>query len=309
MSLNHRSVSNETLAELAAPLWAWMNERQAIFIKKERGDPWPWTDDPILQTYSFCNAFREQDKVTIWIRKNWREPYADHPNLWFAMCIARFINWPDTLAEIGFPEDIDACGVFWDHMATTMRDRAERKEKVFTGAYLITGGVGEAGDPKWSKVVHDILYPCWTKFHDKNPDALFGRSLELAWSTLVTTPGFGGGGFMAYEVVTDLRWTRYLRDAPDIQTWANPGPGARRGCARILGWENYDRFPRQDALEMIERLTFLANNCGGLMADYMPKIEARDIEHSLCETDKYMRVALNQGRPRALYRRPKEGLF
>ena len=82
----------------------YINERHAIYLKRSIGEPFPWTDDEILQTYSFCNVYRELDKVTVWIRENWKEPYADHPNLPFAMAVARQINWPDTLQEIGFPE-------------------------------------------------------------------------------------------------------------------------------------------------------------------------------------------------------------
>ena len=47
---------------------------------------------------------REDDKVTKWVRENWREPYADHPNMPFSMAVARQINWPPTLEAIGFPE-------------------------------------------------------------------------------------------------------------------------------------------------------------------------------------------------------------
>ena len=36
---------------------------------------------------------------------------------------------------------------------------------------------------------------------------------------------------------------------------------------------------------------------------YLSNIEMRDIEHSLCEFDKYERVRLGQGRPRSKYER------
>ncbi|HAT63685.1 MAG TPA: hypothetical protein DCS66_03655, partial [Flavobacteriaceae bacterium] len=72
----------------------YINERHSIYLKRQKRDPFPWTEDEILQTFSFCNVFRELDTVTIWLRQNWREPYADHPNLPFAMSMARQINWP-----------------------------------------------------------------------------------------------------------------------------------------------------------------------------------------------------------------------
>ncbi len=33
-----------------------------------------------------------------------------------------------------------------------------------------------------------------------------------------------------------------------------------------------------------------------------PRLELRDIEHSLCEFDKYERVRLGEGRPRSMYK-------
>ena len=36
----------------------YINERHRIYLKREEGHSWPWTDDEILQTYSFCNVFR-----------------------------------------------------------------------------------------------------------------------------------------------------------------------------------------------------------------------------------------------------------
>ena len=71
----------------------YINERHAIYLKRFIGEPHPWTDDEILQTYSFCNVYRELDKVTVWIRENWKEPYADHPNLPFAMAMARHVAY------------------------------------------------------------------------------------------------------------------------------------------------------------------------------------------------------------------------
>jgi len=74
------------------PLVAWISEREAIRVRREAGQPKPWTDDPILQEGRFCNIRRENDRVTCWIAQNWREPHADDPELWFAMAVARLVN-------------------------------------------------------------------------------------------------------------------------------------------------------------------------------------------------------------------------
>jgi hypothetical protein len=37
------------------------------------------------------------------------------------------------------------------------------------------------------------------------------------------------------------------------------------------------------------------------LPDFIPALELREIEHSLCETDKWLRVAAGQGRLRSKY--------
>ena len=40
-----------------------------------------------------------------------------------------------------------------------------------------------------------------------------------------------------------------------------------------------------------------------MLEPYVPALEMRDIEHCLCEFDKYERTRLGEGRPRAKYKR------
>ena len=262
----------------------YINERHAIYLKRFIGEPFPWTDDEILQTYSFCNVYRELDKVTVWIRENWKEPYADHPNLPFAMAVARQINWPDTLQEIGFPEHWNP-----ERVKAIMQGRMDRKEKVYTGAYMLTGTLGGT---KVEQTIDKILTPLY-----ENPPTIYKNSLEKTWAEYLPYAGFSG--FMAYEVVTDLRHSKYLENAEDIMTWANAGPGAKRGLNRIHGRLLEQTIkPRQLTIEMQE----LLDMAGDYIGSFLPDLEMREIEHCLCEYDKYERVRLGEGRPRAKYK-------
>ena len=258
----------------------YMIERHSIYERRAEGQPYPWTKDPILNEYSFCNVYRELDRVTIWIRENWREPYADHPNLPFAMAMARQINWPDTLEEIGFPEHWNP-----ERIKAIMQGRLNRKEKVYTGAYMLTGTLGGT---KVEQTIDKILTPLY-----EMPPRIINNSLEETWKRYLPYPGFSG--FMAYEVVTDLRHTKHLENAEDIMTWANPGPGAKRGLNRIHGRELEKSIPKTQLISEMKELLDLCN-----MAP-LP-LEMRDIEHCLCEFDKYERVRLGQGKPRAKYK-------
>src|ERR1700751_77033 len=82
----------------------FIQERYAIKVRRESGQPWPWTDDPMLRDYYFCNLHREDDKVTRWLASNWPHPHADDPDLWFALTVfRRGFNNPSVGDELGYP--------------------------------------------------------------------------------------------------------------------------------------------------------------------------------------------------------------
>lgn len=288
------------------PLWYWMRERHNIYLRRQEGVSWPWTTDPILQQYRFCNVFRELDTVTEWIRVNWRAR-VDHPNLWFAMAVARQINWPETLEEIGFPDEPNTWLDPWFARAKQiMWARGREGKKVYTGAYMLRGDIWRDHsklNDKPTYTIDTVLRSVWdarTGFFERlerNPPA----TLQDVHSWFTKFPGWGG--FLAYEVVTDLRHTRYLSGATDIMTWANAGPGAVRGLNRIHGRPLTKALKQEQAnTEMQELLT----RAWAYLPKGFPPLEMRDIEHSLCEMDKYLRVQEGSGKPRARYHPPKE---
>ncbi|MHB9024600.1 MAG: nucleotide kinase domain-containing protein, partial [Armatimonadota bacterium] len=44
--------------------WRFAAERQQVFFRRWAGAPSPWTDNPILHTYKFTNAYRAADRVS-----------------------------------------------------------------------------------------------------------------------------------------------------------------------------------------------------------------------------------------------------
>lgn len=301
----------------------YMAERHNIYLKRLRGEPGPWTDDPILRDGRFCNVFRELDTVTIWVRKNIRERFADHEHLWFMLCIARYINWPDTLQQLisyGWP---DHSGFRPELLTTGLQDIAAGGKKVYTGAYMIRA----ESDPNkewysWTKhryIAEIVLGRVWEKRRrfsellERGADGDPEVTLERVWNLFQAPEFVGWGPFMAYEVVTDLRHTRYLREAPDIYTWANAGPGAIRGLNRLYGRDLKAHPPaaqtNAEMRQLMEELNALAEDESGSEFEKCftnnghPSFvfEMRDVEHTLCEFDKYERVRLGEGKMRSKY--------
>lgn len=50
--------------------WRFACERQKVFFNKYEGKTVPWTDDPIIKTYKFTNAYRASDRVSQYLIKN-----------------------------------------------------------------------------------------------------------------------------------------------------------------------------------------------------------------------------------------------
>lgn len=265
-------------------------ERHSIAVRKQSGKPKPWTLDPILQQYRFCNVHREADKVTQWIKTNWREPHSDDPDLWFAMVVARVINWPPSLEAGGYP-------VPWKpkRWVVALDARKAAGEKVFTGAYMIRG-VEANGATKVQYLAEQVLGPLWAR-RDAGRAAFGGDNLQQAHEWLL---GFYGmGSFLAAQVVADVKHTPLLAGARDWWTWAAPGPGSLRGLNRVLGRAVDDPWNASDWLREIQVLRTGLNAV--LRANKIAKVCAQDTQNVCCEFDKYMRVKLGEGAPRNRY--------
>lgn len=281
----------------ASALIRFIEERERIRVKKEAGEPWPWTADPVLQTYRFCNVRRNDDRETRLIHANWLHPLSDHEDVWFAMVVARLVNWWPTLAELGPP-------LPWNprSFVKLMDSRKERGEKVFTGAYMVRADA-VVGGTKAAYLAEYVLTPMWGARSAVRPRA--GDTLEAFHRRL--TQWRDMGNFMSAQVVADVKYAQGspLRHANDWWTWAASGPGSLRGLNRLQGIAKDTPWREQAWRKAFE----------ALRAEVVPyliqytrvgRITGQDLQNCLCEYDKYMRVRLGEGRPRALYHQPKE---
>jgi hypothetical protein len=267
-------------------LLLWIAERETIRHRRAEGAPPPWSADPIFQKYSFCNVRREDDRTTRWIAANWREPHADDQDLWFAMVVGRFVNRPDTLAELGFP-------VPWEpeHFLKVMSTRKARGEICFGAAYNIGNAGQKTAKPEHlvTKVFAPLCGPLTRKrLRPKDDD-----TLHTFYGRLKAMPGFDS--FMAGQIVADMKYVAPLKHSPDWFTFAVPGPGSRRGLNRVLGraveasWRDEDTWRaafRQLRDQMMPELERIG----------LGDLHAQDLQNCLCEFDKMERGRRGDGK-------------
>jgi hypothetical protein len=275
-----------------APLFEWVRKREAIRVRRAAGAPPPYTDDPILANYRFCNVRREDDTVTAWIRTNIREPFADHPLLWFMLCVARQINWPETLADLIASPRAWPTGNMFDlqAMEDAIAARFASGAKTWTGAYVIAAG--KAGVAKHVHVVRNVLAPL---YEDR---MLFARHFQLPPQRLQATHALlasydGWGDFMAYQSIVDMRFTGLLNGALDVAAWAAAGPGTLRGLNRLHGRKLEARIDQGQALLEMRAIDAVVRRETGVEMDFS------DIPNILCETDKFLRARNGEGSPRS----------
>jgi len=220
---------------------------------------------------------REDDKTTIWFRDHIRRHLVGLAVV-RATVAFRWFNRIETGQLIQ-----DLLVDKWDTAEACRRLRDIHP--VVTGAYIIRGW---EGFNKLEGILQaiDRAFPQLPAMVAK-----WGNSLEQAWKDLTRIDYLGG--FMSYEIVSDLRWTPVLSEAKDIMTWSNAGPG----CARGLGWVvdgkpgRFNCGPKSQR-EMLPLMRMLLQMSQDL--PYWPPVwrhwEMREVEHWSCEFDKMCRA-------------------
>lgn len=322
----------------------WIKERHSIhlkrfttaqnfkkFIEKQPdtkaancfGERPPYTQDPILQNVFFCSPYRENDKVTAYLR-NYTAQHRAEENIFLGTILLRWYNHIPTMQRLikaGIPQsftDKERVGNLyvpdrWLHKAYSkllipLRDAGEQ---MFGGAYIIRP-VLDGPDGKGVRKVEAIgqLMTKMAKTKDLYKTIVDSRSMAVAESKLREFAGMGP--FYVYQFIGDLAFTHVLDTAKDWFTWGFCGPGTARGLTRL----EYDTGKLPDTLprnmkppnDALQRLRGLQENVNdslklgpppkkpprGGEVRKMEYIHMRDLCNCLCEYDKYERALFNE---------------
>jgi len=273
--------------------WAFACERQAVFhrrfILKQKP---PWTKNPTLQTHFFTNVYRELDRGTLYLLEHlafWKGIKAKPVDVIFNIFIYRLFNHMPTydfLMHDQEGEPIPCGGWVWKTAAKNLKAWKADGNQVFTSAFTVTGVRFGGFDEKIDNI-------CW--LIEDLQDALINRGLgkdlvnaptmEDLFDYLRNTYGFGK--FLAYEITIDIN---YFMKKFSEDDFVNPGPGCKRGINLIFpdagttdDYVRVMRWLRKNQKAFFKRY--------GLVMEFYRKRELslRNIEHSLCEYQKYVK--------------------
>ena len=86
---------------LYSEIMSLVNERMCIWKRKSDGASMPYTDDPILSKYRFCNIYRELDRQTVEIHTMLKGVRNDFPLWLLNTAFLRYLCRPETYREVG----------------------------------------------------------------------------------------------------------------------------------------------------------------------------------------------------------------
>ncbi len=274
--------------EMVDEMVAYLHERERVRIKKEAGEPRPWTENKALNQFSFTNVLRANDYTSRWLMDHWYTPNGNQSSqiLLLNCGIARYFGRVEFLEKIGFSHEWDP-----ERIREAAEESMDAGEKVFTSAYVITNG--GVSDYKYNVVVDHYLSP-----FAKRLDRLIEiAEKEQRWQPIAeymmrNLPGMGGSGFMTKEILSDfILATKGRYDWQDLYTWSPVGPGAQKGLAWL-----YDRQvgTKVNTAQALKELREVAEAVAARLEPWMPQfgaeLDLHGIQFACCEFQKLCRV-------------------
>ena len=280
-------------------------KREGLRLAKARGDPWPWSDDAVLNAHKFTNVKREHDRATRWLRRAWTAGHAaaDAATVLFNCAAFRAFGTVAFAEELGWTADPAA---FEPAAAVAAAERVWRAGRhAYTRAYCRPRFNSEKRAEGPEAPPADVYARTAAKLGEL-PAALAGLvaaprgGAKLTWQALALrlreVSGFGGSGFMAKEVLHDaMGWASLRALVVDGKDWTPPGPGARRGLNRLHGRPRDlgALAPAGSPCEerFIAEMVLLKDALYDLDRPFCDRVglDVHDVQFQLCEYDKYAR--------------------
>lgn len=267
--------------------WRFAAERQAIFFRRFRGSPPPWTNDPILRRFKFTNAYRASDRVSQHlIRKVIYCGDQSPEEVFFRTVLFKTFNrietWELLETELG---PVTYAEYSFSRYDKVLSQAIRSKRRIYSGAYIMPTGRSRFGSPFKHQNHLRVLE---LMMRDEVPKRLAElRLMRDAFELLRSYPTLGD--FLAYQYVTDLNYSE-LTDFSEME-FVVPGPGASEGirkCFRSLGGLSQHDIIRWMAERQADEFAHRSIDFQSLWGRPLQLIDCQNL---FCEVAKYARLA------------------
>jgi len=286
----------------------YINERWRIYAKRKAGKKPPWTNDRILRDYHFTNVLRRYDSGTQWILNNIGVPptvkrkkeYFDTSQKMLIIWRVVQYRWPNyhtIFEDHGWISPGFSTGKQGKLLVRTWKKNIEETKKKH-GQWHTTAHIVLQSNFKQTRIENymhylSLLDQDFPRFCKGIIDA---QSMQEAHKHVKSFQGFGD--FTAQEVLIDLCLLGVLPDEWRDE-WSVAGPGAKEGIDLI-----YPQAKNSGSAGYTRAMERLRDIQGKYLPDNVPPLMLHDIEFSLCEFSKYVKIKHGTGRARRY--RPKE---
>jgi hypothetical protein len=264
--------------------WKFAVERQEVYFKRLE-NRFPYTHDPILQSFKFTNAYRAADRVSQYLlREVIYSGDQSAEQIFFRTILFKLFNKIDTwhtlagrLNEIRWSQNIIP------KISRVLDERFSNGDRIYAAAYIMPSGGGAYARK------HDAHLALLLKMMDEGvPEQLqTARSMEEAFQIFRSQPMLGD--FLAYQFITDINYSS-LCDFSELE-FVVAGPGARDGIRKC-----FPDLPMHLASEAIRAVCDaqeeeFRNRGLNFRSLWGRSLQLVDCQNLFCEVDKYSRLA------------------
>lgn len=267
--------------------WRFAAERQEIFFRRVEQKPPPWTDDPILCSYKFTNAYRASDRTSQYLIRHviYRDDLPNDPvEVFFRILLFKLFNRIDTWellsSKVGRILYSEYSFTRYEDILTQAMERGER---IYSAAYIMPS----PGSFGYSRKHRNHLALLEQMMTDDLPMRLVNAcSMQKAFELLRGFPTVGD--FLAYQYATDINYST-ITDFTEKE-FVVPGPGSINGIRKCffdtaaLNDSEVIRFMADRQEAEFERLGIKFRNLWGR------PLHLIDCQNLFCEVDKFARI-------------------
>lgn len=267
--------------------WKFAAKRQEVFFNRLIGSLPPWSDDLILRTYKFTNAYRVTDRVSQYLVKEVIYKGDQSPSeLFFRIILFKIFNKVETwkfleknLGEIRFTE------YEFSKYNAILNEAKKQNGAIYSAAYIMASGKSAYGkESKHQNHLKMLEEMMQNNLPDKVKSA---QSMERLYNMLKNYPSIGS--FLAYQLATDINYSE-LTNFSEMD-FVKAGPGAIDGikkCFTTIGEYTVEDVIKMMADKQEQEFDRLELNFHSLWGRPLQLIDCQNL---FCEVDKYSRVA------------------
>lgn len=268
--------------------WKFAEERQEVFFNRIHSEPYPWTDDKIIQKYKFTNAYRACDRVSQYLIKNviYDKNRYSPEDLCFRILFFKLFNkietWEYMEKNLG---EISYKSYSYERYNELLTQKVNNNERIYSAAYIMPSGKSCFGfDKKHQnnlKLLESMMNSGFSKMVAKS------KSLEEVYLGLLKYPTLGT--FLAFQYAIDINYSE-LCDF-DEMSFVVAGPGAKNGINKCF--VDLNRYKYEDIIRYVAEQQEYEFEKRGIEFKtlYGRRLQLIDCQNLFCETDKYARIA------------------